>query len=95
MFALLAIAYFVVGIVFAVIIDELKLDGEKHFFQASLMKKRSVWLNRVLWIFASGALMGLYYVIPLYLTKELGSRCRMRMCCSVFPALAGSLFRLS
>lgn len=72
MFALLAVAYVVVGIIFALTVKELKTGGKKQFFQASLIRKPSLWLNGLTWVFAAGANLGLYYIMPLYLTKELG-----------------------
>ena len=72
MFAILAIAYFVCGVIFALQVEELKTDGKKQYFQAALMKKKALWLNGIIWIFAAGANLGLYFIIPLYLTKELG-----------------------
>jgi NNP family nitrate/nitrite transporter-like MFS transporter len=36
-----------------------------------LIHRRSLWIMAVLWIFAGGANMGVYFIIPLYLTKEL------------------------
>ena len=72
MFALLAIAYFACGVMFALRVEGLKEEGEKRYFQASLMKRKALWLNGIIWIFAAGANLGLYFIIPLYLTKELG-----------------------
>lgn len=72
MFAILAGAYFVCGVIFALQVEELKTDGKKQYFQAALMKKKALWLNGIIWIFAAGANLGLYFIIPLYLTKELG-----------------------
>ncbi len=72
MFALLAIAYFACGVIFAATVEGLKTEGKKQYFQAALMKKKALWLNGIIWIFAAGANLGLYFIIPLYLTKELG-----------------------
>jgi MFS family permease len=72
MFAILAIAYFVCGVIFALRVEGLKTDGKQQFFQAALMKRKALWLNGIIWIFAAGANLGLYFIIPLYLTKELG-----------------------
>jgi nitrate/nitrite transporter NarK len=72
MFALLAIAYIVCGVVFALKVEGLKTEGKKKFIQADLLKNKALWLTGIIWIFAAGANLGLYFIIPLYLTKELG-----------------------
>lgn len=72
MFALLAIIYFICAILFAFSVEELKVEGKKQYFQAALLKNKTLWLSGILWIFAAGANLGLYFIIPLYLTKELG-----------------------
>jgi len=37
-----------------------------------LLKKKSVWIMGLLWIFSAGSSSGLYSVLPLYLVKERG-----------------------
>ncbi|MBP1718639.1 MAG: narK [Deltaproteobacteria bacterium] len=37
----------------------------------TLIKKRSLWVMAFIWLFAATANMGLYFIFPLYLTKEL------------------------
>ncbi len=37
----------------------------------SLIGKRSLWVMAFIWLFAATANMGLYFIFPLYLTKEL------------------------
>lgn len=72
MFALLAVAYIVCGVVFALKVEGLKAEGNKKYIQADLLKNKALWLTGIIWIFAAGANLGLYFIIPLYLTKELG-----------------------
>ncbi len=38
----------------------------------SLLKNRSAWIMGIFWIFCSGCVLGLYFVLPLYLVRELG-----------------------
>ncbi len=38
----------------------------------SLLSSRSLWAFGTVWIFAAAACLGIYFVIPLYLTKEIG-----------------------
>lgn len=72
MLTILALAYFLCGIIVAVTVEELKTEGKGQFFQVSLLKRKPLWITAILWIFAAGANLGLYFIIPLYLTKELG-----------------------
>lgn len=37
-----------------------------------LLRDPAIWIMGAMWVFACGASMGLYSIIPLYLTKELG-----------------------
>jgi sugar phosphate permease len=74
MYALLGVAFLAMAIIFALVVEDLKTGGKKQFFQASLVRKPALWLSGTAWVFAAGANLGLYYVIPLYLTKELGIR---------------------
>ncbi len=46
-------------------------DG-RQTFHGGLFRRRSVWIMGTLWIFCSGCVLGLYFVLPLYLVKELG-----------------------
>jgi NNP family nitrate/nitrite transporter-like MFS transporter len=75
MFALLAIVYFVCAVIFALKVEGSQAeqaDKKKQYFQVTLFKRKALWLNGIIWIFAAGANLGLYFIIPLYLTKELG-----------------------
>ena len=36
-----------------------------------LLRRKSLWIIGAIWIFASGCNLGLYFIFPLYLTKEL------------------------
>jgi MFS family permease len=74
MYAFLGIAFLAMAIIFALVVEDLKTSGKMQFFQASLVRKPALWLSGTAWVFAAGANLGLYYVIPLYLTKELGIR---------------------
>ncbi len=74
MYALLGIAFLAMAAIFALVVEDLKTSGKRQLFQASLVRKPALWLSGTTWVFAAGANLGLYYVMPLYLTKELGIR---------------------
>jgi MFS family permease len=50
---------------------EVKMRKEGHNPFWSLLKRRTLWIMGVVWLFAAAANMGLYFIFPLYLTKEL------------------------
>jgi NNP family nitrate/nitrite transporter-like MFS transporter len=51
--------------------EELTIPRVQETRLKDLIKKRSLWVMAVLWMFAGGANMGIYFIVPLYLTKEL------------------------
>ena len=38
----------------------------------AVLRSPSMWLMATMWVFAAGANLGVYFVTPLYMTKELG-----------------------
>ncbi|OPY76554.1 MAG: putative transporter [Syntrophorhabdus sp. PtaU1.Bin050] len=63
-FALAALALYFVS-------DELKMPGARKVVIGDLIRTRALWIMAILWIFAAGANLGVYFIVPLYLTKEL------------------------
>ena len=47
------------------------MAGRRNYFLGSLWKKRSLGIMGTLFIFVGGTSLGLYFIIPLYLVKEL------------------------
>jgi len=47
-------------------------SGKIGSVNRGLLKNRSIWIMGILWIFCSGCVLGLYFVLPLYLVRELG-----------------------
>jgi len=70
-FYVFAAAYVVSGAAFLFFAKEVKVEGRLTGSLRNLLKGRSVWILAIMWIFASGALWGVYQVTPLYFTKEL------------------------
>ncbi len=70
-FPLFAGIFLLTGLVFFFSTEEFKIrHSEKTRFR-DLIQRRSLWIMAVLWVFAGGANMGVYFIVPLYLTKEL------------------------
>ncbi|MBI4764558.1 MAG: MFS transporter [Deltaproteobacteria bacterium] len=71
-FPVFAGIFLLIAFIFLFLSDEFKIrQSEKTRFR-DLIRKRSLWIMAILWVFAGGANMGVYFVVPLYLTKELG-----------------------
>ncbi len=70
-FPVFAGVFLLTGLIFFFSSDEFKIrHSEKTRFR-DLVQRRSLWIMAILWVFAGGANMGIYFVVPLYLTKEL------------------------
>ncbi|MGZ3749128.1 MAG: MFS transporter, partial [Pseudobdellovibrionaceae bacterium] len=70
-FVALACIYLVSSIVFWFVSSEVKVTNPPKTVLSDLIKIKSLWLMAVIWVFGAGSNIGLYSVIPLYLTKEL------------------------
>jgi MFS family permease len=70
-FVIPGLVFLLCALIFYFIADEVTLGQEKSYFLGSLFRNRTIWVMGVVWIFAAGANIGLYFVIPLYLVKEL------------------------
>ena len=57
---------------FQLVATDICLGENRRTFRGALLKRQPVWIMGVLWIFCSGCVLGLYFVLPLYLVKELG-----------------------
>lgn len=72
-FAVYAVIFLVAAIVFYLISDEVETRNPQNIKAVfgHIVKKQSVWAMGTLFTFAAGAALGLYFIVPLYLTKEL------------------------
>ncbi len=70
-FVIPGLVFLLCAFIFYFVADEVTLGKEKNYFIGSLLRNRTIWLMGIVWIFAAGANIGLYFVIPLYLVKEL------------------------
>jgi MFS family permease len=71
-FYVFGVFFVIPAIIFSFAGKEVKVQSTKKGFFSSLMKSRHLWTLGTIWVFAAGASLGLYFVLPLYLTKELG-----------------------
>lgn len=70
-FILPGLAFLVCAVIFFFISGDATLDKGKQIFLASHLRNKNIWILGIVALFAAGANIGLYYIIPLYLVKEL------------------------
>ncbi len=70
-FAILGAVTFVCGVIFYFSGPEVKRPRERHTPFLDLLRRKSLWIIGMVWIFGSGTNTGIYFILPLYLTKEL------------------------
>jgi NNP family nitrate/nitrite transporter-like MFS transporter len=70
-FPVFAGVFLLTGLIFFFSSDEFKIRHSDKTRFRDLVQRRSLWIMAILWVFAGGANMGIYFVVPLYLTKEL------------------------
>jgi NNP family nitrate/nitrite transporter-like MFS transporter len=71
-FVLVAGACLLCAVIFWFVSVEVGTRKETTYFPREVLRQRGFWIFGITWIFMAGATMGLYFVVPLYLSKELG-----------------------
>jgi NNP family nitrate/nitrite transporter-like MFS transporter len=70
-FVVLACVYLICAIAFFFAGSEVKMANPPKAVFSELIKIKSLWMMAIIWIFGASANLGVYSIIPLYLTKEL------------------------
>ena len=70
-FVVFGVAFLVSAIVFQTVCEEVKIVQSPRRALGDLVKRPSLWIIGILFTFASGANLGIYSIVPLFLTKEL------------------------
>lgn len=70
-FTVFGCTFLVCSIAFYFAGSEVKISNPPKAMFRDIIKIQSLWLMAILWIFGAGANLGIYAIIPLYLTKEL------------------------
>ena len=70
-FGVRGVVFVCVAITAHFLVDELKVGKVTRAALGEFITRRSLWLLSVVWVFAASTSTGIYFVIPLYLTKEL------------------------
>jgi MFS family permease len=70
-FVVFACIFLACSVVFYFVSSEVKISNPPKAVLGDIVKMKSLWLMAVIWIFGMGANLGIYSIVPLYLTKEL------------------------
>jgi MFS transporter, NNP family, nitrate/nitrite transporter len=70
-FGILGVALLMVAILFSLKGEELKVNQPHKAVFKGLVTKKSLWVMVIIMSAMMGANLGIYYILPLYLTKEL------------------------
>ena len=71
MFAVVGVVFVIAAVSFYLLCEELKVGKIDRAAFGAFITGRSLWLLSIVWVFAASTSLGVYSVIPLYLTKEL------------------------
>ena len=98
-FMIFGILFLLGAVAFACSTTDVKIQPGTKVFQPQIFKTGAFWIMGTTWGFSSGSLLGLYYVMPLYLVKELSMTVQegnailgLSRLGGMFAALAASLF---
>ena len=70
-FVVFACIILICSIIFYFASTEVKIINPPKSMFKQIVKIRSLWLMAIIWFFGAGANLGIYSIVPLYLTKEL------------------------
>jgi NNP family nitrate/nitrite transporter-like MFS transporter len=70
-FVVFGCIYVACSIAFCFVSTEVKINNPPKAVFNDLIKIKSLWLMAIIWVFGAGANLGIYSIVPLYLTKEL------------------------
>ena len=79
MFAVLGIPFLIAAGLCAWKVRDVRPEEKKRCFQFSLLKDKKLWLLGAIWALASGSYLAVYFIMPLYLTREWMWRRRKRI----------------
>ncbi len=70
-FVIFGCVFLACSIIFHFASTEVKLSNLPKGMLVRILRTKTLWLMAVMWIFGAGANLGVYSIVPLYLTKEL------------------------
>ena len=70
-FVIYAFVFLLCSVIFYFAASEVKIINPPKAMFRDIVKIKSLWVMALIWIFGMGANLGIYSIIPLYMTKEL------------------------
>jgi MFS family permease len=70
-FIIFGFIYVIAFLLFYFLVDELKVKKINWEAFYLFIRNRTLWVLSILWVFAASSSIGVFFIIPLYLTKEL------------------------
>jgi NNP family nitrate/nitrite transporter-like MFS transporter len=71
LFAFLGAVFVLAALIFYLLFDELKVGKVSRAALGHFIKNKALWIMSVIWAFPASTSLGVYYIVPLFLTKEL------------------------
>jgi len=71
LFAFLGAVFVLAALIFYLLSDELKVGKAGRAALGHFIENKALWIMSVIWAFPASTSLGLYYIVPLFLTKEL------------------------
>jgi len=68
---IMGFVFVIAAITFYFLFHELKVDRVTKAVFGRFIKRRALWVLSIIWVFAASTSIGVYYITPLFLTKEL------------------------
>ncbi len=70
-FKVLGAVFILAALIFYFLFDELKVGKMNKAAWGQFIRRKALWVMSFIWIFAASTSLGVYSIVPLYLTKEL------------------------
>jgi MFS family permease len=70
-FSVLGIVFIIAMVFLYMLFDELKVPKINSADFHEFIRRKSLWVMSIIWMFAASTSLGIYSIIPLFLTKEL------------------------
>jgi MFS family permease len=70
-FSVLGAAFILAALIFYALFEELQVGHVNRAQFGGFIRRKTLWIMSGVWVFAASTSLGIYSVIPLYLTKEL------------------------
>ncbi len=70
-FSTLGVVFVLAALIFYFLFDELKVGKVSKAVLGHFIRRKALWIMSFLWVFAASTSLGVYSIVPLYLTKEL------------------------